>query len=415
MTPLQTSNKKIKQYDVVIIGGGMVGASQAAALARLPLQICIVDAGPGQAHWPTPEYDLRVSAITRASQNVLHNIGAWSGIKQRRAQAYEEMHVWDATGNGHIDFYAADIGEPNLGHIIENNVIIGSLLDVIEQHNNVDYLSQTKPVAIEVSDTLASITLDSGQILKSKLVIGADGAKSWVRDQFNIQTEGWSYGQKALVTTVKMSLPKTPGAWQRFLPTGPLAFLPVSADQYSIVWTTTDTEADYLLTLDDDAFMTALSEALGPCEIGNIVSLGKRAAFPLRLQHSVAYCKPRIALVGDAAHTIHPLAGQGVNLGLMDVADLSQIIAQAYNKHRDIGVYSLLRKYERKRKGRNLLVMYSMDGFKRLFCNTHKPLISLRNSGLSLTNKLSPIKHSIIRQAMGLTSDSPELTRNFEE
>ncbi len=411
---MSKKNNKLQNYDVVIIGGGMVGASQAAALAHLPIQICVVDAGPGKSHWSPEVYDLRVSAITRASQNVFINTGVWQGIENRRVQPYEEMHVWDATGDGSIDFYAEDIGEPNLGHIIENSVIVGALLDVLKQHDNVNYLSHSKPTALEVSDTSVQVSLDSGQTLDAKLIIGADGARSWVREQLKIETEGWSYGQKGLVTTVKMSAEKTPGAWQRFLPSGPLAFLPVSSDEYSIVWTTAEAAADHLLTLDDAAFIAALNEALGSSEIGEVINVAQRAAFPLRLQHSKTYCKSRVVLVGDAAHTIHPLAGQGVNLGLMDVADLTQILERAHSKHQDIGVYSLLRKYERKRKGRNLLTMFSMDGFKRLFCNTDQPWVAIRNSGLSLTHKLNPLKNKIIRQAMGLTDDFPKLTKNPE-
>lgn len=399
-----------KHYDIVIVGGGMVGAALACALARLPINVAVLDAFRPVLDWPPKDYDLRVSAITRASQRFFQAIGAWEGMAERRITPYSDMHVWDATGSGQIHFDAAEIAEPNLGHIIENSVIQAALLHTMEQATNIDYLAPARLKSMHHDANSASLTLEDGSQIDTKLIVGADGARSWVRQQAGIDTLGWAYDQKGVVCTVKTENSHQSTAWQRFLPTGPLAFLPIE-DRCSIVWSTTEEEANKLLQLSDEDFLARLNEALGDSPLGQVKETGKRAAFPLRLQHSKDYVQPRLALIGDAAHTIHPLAGQGVNLGLLDAAALFDVIENAVNKKQDVGRYDLLRKFERSRKSDNLLMMGSMDAFKKSFSNDNSLLSMGRNLGLSLTNALPPLKNEIIRHAMGLKGELPRLSR----
>lgn len=401
------------EYDITIVGGGMVGAAIACALAPLNLRIAVLDAFVASTQWqPDEEFDLRVSALTRASQRFLNTIGAWEGMTARRIYPYRDMHVWDATGDGNIHFDCAELAEPDLGHIIENKVIQATLVERMQQFDNIHYLAPVKAVKLETSPQQACLTLEDGRQIISKLIVGADGARSWVRQTVGIETSGWPYGQKAVVCVVTTEHSHQNTCWQRFLPTGPLAFLPMEGNRSSIVWSTTHEEADELLQLDESEFMARMSEALGDSPLGKVITTSKRAAFPLRLQHSHEYVRERIALAGDAAHAIHPLAGQGVNLGFLDAAALVELIRDRLEKGRDFGRYSNLRKYERARKSDNLLMMSSMDGFKRLFSNDNRLASLSRNLGLDLADRLTPLKNEIIQHAMGLKGDLPPLSRN---
>jgi 2-octaprenylphenol hydroxylase len=321
------------------------------------------------------------------------------------------MHVWDATGDGNIHFDCAELAVPSLGHIIENHVIQSTLVERMQGFNNISYLAPVKAASLRVSSERAELQLEDGRQLNSKLIVGADGARSWVRETLGINTNGWAYGQKGVVCTVSTEHSHQDTCWQRFLPTGPLAFLPMTDNHSSIVWSTTEEQADELLQLDDESFMTRMTEALGDSPLGKVISTSRRAAFPLRRQHSEEYVRDRVVLVGDAAHTIHPLAGQGVNLGLLDAAALAETIGERLKKGRDIGRYSNLRKYERARKSDNLLMMASMDGFKRLFSNDNRLASVSRNLGLDITDRVIPLKHEIIHHAMGLKGDLPPLAR----
>jgi 2-octaprenylphenol hydroxylase len=387
--------------DVAIVGGGMVGSALACALAPLGLKILVVESSAKES-FDDQEYDLRVSAITSASKKLLLDIGAWPAMVNRRVFPYEHMHVWDATGSGEIHFDAAELGEPTLGYIVENRIIQAGLLDAAAKHTNISYMYNASPKLIDVYADRAVIQLRNGDEISARLVVGADGAASWVRQQMGVSTRGWSYGQKGIVATVTTTHSHQNTAWQRFMPSGPLAFLPLADKSCSIVWSVSDDKANALLQLDEVEFLDELNKALGDSPLGPVTGIGKRAAFPLRLQHALNYCKPRQVLVGDAAHSIHPLAGQGVNLGFLDVIELSDQIAQAVSARRDIGEYLLLRRYERARKGENLAMMALMDGFKRLFSNSVPPVVWLRNIGLNITDHSGPVKHAMVRRAMGL-------------
>ena len=399
-----------KQYDVLIIGGGMVGAALACGLGDSQLSVAVIEAREPDLNWPPSEYDIRVSAITRASQRIFENIGAWEGMQKRRVSAYRDMHVWDATGPGVIHFDAAELGEPDLGHIIENSVIQAALVERLKEFSNIDYLCPQSLAGFEWADDGVTVTTATGESMFAGLLVGADGGRSWVREQAGIGVKGWAYDQTAVVCTVETETPHQQTCWQRFMPTGPVAFLPLDDGSSSIVWSTSPEQAEALTAMSETDFCQQLGEALDG-HLGQVTRVGKRGAFPLRLQHAEQYVRPRLALVGDAAHTIHPLAGQGVNLGLADAATLVQVIQDAVSAREDLGSYAVLRRYERWRKADNLTMLASMDGFKRLFSNDRLPLRWLRNLGLSITNALPPIKNNIIRYAMGLSGTLPRLAR----
>lgn len=401
----------LRQFDVIIIGGGMVGLTAACAIADADVSVCVVDNASPCVTNLSSDYDFRVSALTVASQQLLKNIDAWNDIVERRTHPFRDMHVWDGAGAGHIHFTCTDVGEPALGHIVENSVIVAALTQAAARRPNITHLCQRQPKRWLQGQDRVGVELNFGEHLQAKLIIGADGAQSWVRAQMGVRMNGWSYKQHGVVCTVRSENSHRDTAWQKFLPAGPLALLPLGDGRCSIVWSTSSAQAQQLLALTDDAFLAEMNRALGTSELGAIVQASPRAAFPLHLQHTLNYVAPRVALIGDAAHTVHPLAGQGVNLGLLDAAALAEEITKAIHARRDIGDFSTLRRYERRRKGHNLMVMGVMDGFKRGFGSQFLPVVGVRNLGLTLTNHFSALKREIIRHAMGLTGDLPELVK----
>lgn len=400
----------MSDYDIVIAGGGMVGAALACALGGSELRVAVLEGVPPPVRQPDSEVDLRVSAITRASQRIFAAIGVWEAIESSRVSPFREMEVWDATGPGHIHFDSADVGEPLLGWIIENGVIQTALWKQVSTLTNVDLLCPAILDSADFEGCGIRAHLEDGRELSTRLLVGADGADSRVRQVAGIATDGWGYGQHSVVATVGTEHSHRETAWQRFLPTGPLAFLPLQDGRSSIVWTTTPEQAEHLLALDEELFAWELAEAFA-WRLGRITQVGPRGAFPLRLQHAHAYVKPGIALIGDAAHVVHPLAGQGVNLGLLDAAALAEVLLDALAQGQDPGSFKALRRYERWRKGDNLLMLGVLDGFKRLFGTDLMPVRWLRNIGLNLTDAATPVKNLIARRAMGLAGDLPRLAR----
>lgn len=414
------NQNQTKHYDVIIVGGGMVGTALACALgtethsaASSNLSIALIEANQPQDNWPTDSFDLRVSAITRASQNFLNTLNVWKSITDERASAYHEMHVWDAGGDGSIHFDCADIGEANLGHIIENRIINKALRERAQTIDNLDIYCPTKPVQLSLDDSpfknnlsrtsRAELQLDNGETLSAKLLVAADGGQSWLRQQADIPVTTRDYQQTAVVANVSTEFSHQHTAWQRFLPTGPLAFLPLSDTSNktsSIVWSTSPKEAERLCKLDATDFCLELEMAFD-AKLGKITSTGTRASFPIKGQHATHYVKPQLALVGDAAHTIHPLAGQGVNLGFADAQCLSRIILEAHAAQKNIGSFKTLRRYERSRRGDNLLMLETMGVFKQLFSNNTPALRELRNAGLNFSNRNSALKHFFMTQALG--------------
>jgi len=392
-------------YDVVIVGGGMVGACLACALARTDLQVAVLEFAEPQLSWSEDSVDLRVSAISIASQRIFNAVDAWQYMLDDRVSPYRDMKVWDSTGNGRIHFDSAD-----MGHIVENRVIRAALLKRIEEHENIHFICPTSLASWHNDDDALYLTLADGSKIKTSLLVGADGSRSQVREQAGISYYGWPYDQSGVVAVVETELPHQETAWQRFLTTGPLAFLPLADGRSSIVWSTTQDAAAKLVAMDNEQFCIALGEAFEG-RLGTITTTTQRAAFPLKLQHAGQYVKERVALVGDAAHMIHPLAGQGANLGFLDAASLADVISDAAQQGRDIGSLNVLRRYERWRKSGNVSTMYAMDGFKRLFSNDITAIKYLRNTGLTLADKCAPLKHRLMRHAMGEEGDLPRLAR----
>lgn len=400
----------LPRYDLVIIGGGMVGTTLACALRQLPLRCALVEFQLPHHGVMEPQYDLRVSAITRASQRIFETLNVWPEMVAQRVSPFREMHVWDSRGTGELHFDSAELGEPQLGHIIENRVITSALFRGLQDANNVDVLSGRRCAQLQRVDSMWQLTLDDGTVLQTTLLVGADGSRSWLRDQLAIRVRGWDYDHTALVTYVKTALPHRETAWQRFLPTGPLAFLPLTDGYSSIVWSTQDEQARQLRDMDAAQFAKELEHAFAS-RLGAIEQVGPRAIFPLRFLQTEHYIHDGVAFIGDAAHTMHPLAGQGVNLGLTDAASLAEVIVEAHQQRVSIAATPVLRRYERWRRADNLPMLASVDGFQRFFGADQPMLNWIRNTGMGLLNHLPILKNPILEYAMGQRVDLPRLAR----
>jgi 2-octaprenylphenol hydroxylase len=402
---------KFQQQDVVIIGAGIAGSALAVALAGEGMSITLVEAqsvsAPGLPDVrDVHNFDTRVSALTPRSRVYLDTLGAWEAIAAYRNLAYRHMTVWDAQGTGQIDFDHAEVNVPELGHIVENRAIVSALLAQVATAPDVQVMSPASLTACSRLESGAmSLELDDGQTLEARLLVAADGALSPVREMMAFRSREWDYGHCALAATVEVEQNHKDTAWQRFLPSGPLALLPLPGAEgrhyCSIVWSMQEHLVDDMLALEDGAFCTELEKASERC-LGAVLGASKRFAFPLRQRHAVDYVQEGVALVADAAHTIHPLAGQGINLGLQDVSVLAEEILAGHARGVSPGELALLRRYQRQRKGENLAMMTAMDGFKRLFEQQALPLRWLRNVGMRRVDQMLPLKQRIMRQAMGL-------------
>lgn len=403
---------KKNEFDVAIIGAGIAGLALANALDNTHLKVLVIEAGSFRAsienkHDGVADYDARVAALSLNSIRFLQGIGAWSQIVANRSQAFHRMSVWDGEGTGRIAFDAAEVNEQELGHIVENRVIVHSLLENLTMSSNVKLLDNVrieKIQAITEQDGMKHhIQLGEREVL-ARLIVGADGAQSYIRKHFGFKTREWDYGHDAIVCTVKTEKPHDGTARQRFMQTGPLALLPLHGPEQaycSIVWSAEPERAKQLMQMDDAAFCQALTDASEQV-LGKIEDCGKRFVIPLRQRHVVDYMQQGVVLVADAAHTIHPLAGLGINLGLQDVDVLAQELIRAKTRGYALNDVCVLSRYQRRRKGENLLVMAAMEGFKRLFEQQSLPFLWLRNKGMTGVGQLSLLKRQIMRQAMGV-------------
>lgn len=387
----------------------MVGAALACALAQRGFSTVLLEAREPALDWAADSHDLRVSAITRASQQMLQNLGVWEAMLADRVTPYEHMHVWDRTGFGEIHFDAADLAEPDLGHIIENRVIVRALWQSLEGAG-VKVLAPTRLGALSLAEDRASLTLADGGTLCAGLVVAADGARSQVRELAGIQSRSEPYDQHAVVATVRAERGNQSTAWQRFMRDGPLALLPLERELFSIVWSTSPNEAERLCSLPQDEFNRLLTDA-SESRLGQLAVQGARAAFPLRLQHAEQYVLPGLALVGDAAHVIHPLAGQGVNLGFLDAGALVDALLAGRERGRSPGALASLRVYERSRRGHNTATQLAMDGFKHLFSNDSGVLSLVRNIGLGAAGRFPPLRRQFEKVALGQGLELPSLSR----
>jgi 2-polyprenylphenol 6-hydroxylase len=405
------SAPRARDFDVVIVGAGVIGAVMASLLLARKLsspgRVAIIadrfaPPAPADADW-----DLRVYALSRASERLLQTCGVWDSLPASRLFAYERMCVWDAggepRGKGSLTFDSAEISEPNLGFIVDGRTLQWHCLQAARSAGAVVLEAGLESVAATAADV--SIRSSDGRMLRSRLLIAADGQESKTRELLGIETAGHSYRQDALVAHVRTAKSHGNTAWQRFLGTGPLAFLPLPDGRSSIVWSADLAEAARLRALDPGAFGAALTAAsgdvLGDCELST-----PPASFPLKLQYALEYARPRVVLLGDAAHVVHPLAGQGLNLGLLDCAALADILGQAGGAGY-FGEYRLLRRYERRRRSENLLAAAALDGLERLFSSADPVSTGLRGAGLSAVGKMPFVKRLLARRALGLTGDVP--------
>ena len=398
-----------QDYDLAIVGGGMVGAALACAVAQRGFSTVLLEAREPELTWDPESHDLRVSAITRASQRMLQNLGVWQAMQDDRVTPYQHMHVWDRAGIGEIHFDAADLAEPDLGHIIENRVIVRALWQSLDGAG-VTVLAPSRLSALSTSDEGAVLTLADSTVLRVGLLVGADGARSQVRLMADIGSRSEPYDQHAVVATVSAEQGNRSTAWQRFMRDGPLALLPLERELFSIVWSTSPNEAERLCVLPEAEFNKLLTEA-SESRLGRLALQGPRATFPLRLQHADRYVLPGLALVGDAAHVIHPLAGQGVNLGFLDAGALVDALVAGRERGREPGALASLRVYERSRKGHNTATQLAMDGFKHLFSNDSGALSLVRNLGLGAAGRLGPLRRLFERVALGYGLELPTISR----
>jgi 2-polyprenylphenol 6-hydroxylase len=401
------------KVDIAIVGAGLVGATMAHLLAKSPYSVALLDrfdfdSQTEFAFTKPGEFDPRVSALSSASKQLFDRLGLWQAMTELRVSPYLSMHVWDADGTGSIDFSAADMGVPELGHIVENSVALTVLHQALAKLGNLQLLGGSSIKGIEPIQGGVKILRQSGSPIQASLVIAADGGRSAIRKLGQFQTKQWSYDHSAIITTVKTALPHQRVARQRFMDTGPLAFLPLSptgsgADEHycSIVWSCVPEMAEDLMALNEKEFNQRLELAIEH-ELGQIQSSAPRFSVPLNQMHALNYSKDNIVLIGDAAHTIHPLAGQGVNLGLLDAAALSKEIFHSAAVGRHVSDPITLNRYERNRKGHNLSTMWMMEGFKHLFAQDALPVRWLRNVGLKTLSDLPVIKNKLARHAMGL-------------
>lgn len=400
-------------FDIIITGSGIVGATAALMLAKqTSLQIAVIDSHSPTYHPHDDTYDFRVSAISLSSQRIFQHINTWETIRAKRISPYLRMHVAEAAGSGEIHFDCTDVNEPALGYIIEDSVMRSSLHERFAAYPNIHFLHPITLTHLQESSDAIHLTASDQQIYSAKLLIAADGANSWVREQISAEIKTRDYDHTAIVATVNTTKSHELTAWQRFLPTGPVAFLPLQdANTASIVWSTLPAHAAELLALNETDFRQQLTAAFP--RLGEVTHVSDRRHFPLRMRHLKHYVKSRIAFIGDAAHTIHPLAGQGVNLGLLDAACLAEVVIEAVKKDRDFASLPTLRRYERWRKGDNLAMLSAVEVLKRLFMSDKKSLIHLRNIGLNTANKFSWLKNFFIDYALGKRADMPQSSQRI--
>lgn len=411
-------NMKAPDFDIAICGGGMVGATLAALLVQEPslrdLRIALIE-----AQVPTlpqgNDVNIRVSAISRASQRILTKAGAWPLLQAAQCSPYDDMVVWDAASkpgdSAVLRFSASNLGEPDLGHIIANDCLQWAAWDAASHERITCFAAQLTSIALEAQ--AANVVLADGRRLTARLVVGADGARSLSRSCVGIHARVRHYAQTALVTHVRTERPHQRTAWQRFLPQGPIAFLPLNDGRSSIVWTTTPEHAEALLHMDEAALAHHIAAAADHV-LGEVSIAAPRAAFPLQLAQVDEYCRHRFVLVGDAAHSIHPLAGQGVNLGFMDAAALVQVLSetrQAGGCLESLSEMPALRRYERWRKTENSFALGLVDGLNRLFSNHRQDAGLLRRAGLRLIQQQPLTKRALMLRALGLAGEIPDIVR----
>lgn len=397
-----------QEFDVVIVGGGMVGAAVACCLGDSGLKVAVIESQVSENFTPDQPHDLRVSALSIASRNILETVGAWQGVVSRRFCPFKRMRVWETAGD--TTFNSDDIRYPELGYIVENRITQLALLERLANFDNITLMMPQTISTINYSGHDSELILADGSVLQAKLLVAADGGASRVRQSVGLGVTSWDYNQHALVIYVETAYPQQDITWQRFVPSGPQAFLPLTGNYGSLVWYQSPDEVRRLQGLSYQDLKAELIAAFPDC-LGDIKQILGVASFPLRRQHAQSYVKQGVALVGDAAHMINPLAGQGVNIGLLDAAALAEVLVDAHAKGKNIADLTVLKRYESMRRTENLKMMTLMDVFYKSFSNDILPVKLIRNLGLGLAQRLTPVRNKVMKAAMGLEGRLPRLAR----
>lgn len=396
-----------REFNIVVVGAGLTGLTIAALLAQSDaarqMRLTLIDAGERVQHPGDGEVSLRVSAIATGSAALLDDMGAWQAVAARRVCPYTGMRVWDESSTAEsgdaLRFDAAEFAVAELGFIVENSLLQDRLLALLDDLR-VELVFAASIEQLQAKGTAQEILLADGRRFPVDLVIGADGARSFVRESAGIETRERAYEQTAFVTHLQPERPHRHTAWQRFLKTGPLGMLPLSDGRVSIVWSTSVEQAEWAMTATDDELSAAVSQA-SDYVLGNLQVAGPRGTFPLIARHAEHYVKAGVALVGDAAHAVHPLAGQGANLGMQDAAALAEVLRQALGQGEHPGDRPVLRRYERRRKGANSTMLHFMTGLNRLFATDSALLQELRTTGMRLFNRSGPLRERVVGVALG--------------
>jgi 2-octaprenyl-3-methyl-6-methoxy-1,4-benzoquinol hydroxylase len=396
-------------FDIVVVGGGMVGAAVACSLGGSSLRVAVLESTPPEAFVVDQPHDLRVSALSIASKNILETVGAWTGVVNRRLCPFRRMRVWETAGD--TEFCSDDINYPELGYIVENRVTQLALLERLQDFDNVELMCPATISKISYSvGQPPEVQLGDGRVFSAKVLVAADGGQSRVRQAVGLGVTSWDYKQHALVIYIETDYGQQDITWQRFVPSGPQAFLPLTGHYGSIVWYNSPDEVSRLKALSNTDLLRELMATFPEC-LGKVSAVLGTASFPLKRQHAQSYVKPGVVLVGDAAHMINPLAGQGVNIGLLDAAALGEVLIEASRQGDELGDLAVLRRYEKMRRAENLKMMTLMDVFYRVFSNEVLPVKFLRNLGLGLAERILPAKNKVMRSAMGLEGNLPKLAR----
>ncbi len=413
MAKARTSRKKAlpTQSDVIIVGGGLNGPVLALALAQNGLDVTVVDT-QSRATLLSDTFDGRAYALALGSRRLLEALGLWHDLAAH-AQAMEEIKVSDGrAGEGPAPFWmqfdSAEIEQGPMGHMLEDRYLRRALLAALEAHPRITHRTEARVVAQEIAASRVSATLADGTVLTGRLLVGADGRSSGTAERAGIKRTGWGYGQTALVAAIEHEHPHNGVAHQFFMPPGPLAILPLPGNRSSIVWSETDAQAAAISALSDTDFLHVLRPRFGDF-LGGIALAGKRFSYPLSLTIAQHFTRPGLALVGDAAHGVHPIAGQGLNLGLRDIGALAEVVVGAHRRGEEIGSPVTLDRYAEWRRFDTAALAIATDGVNRLFSNDNPLLRCARDLGLGMVNALPGFRRGFIREAAGLTGDVPKL------